>query len=1105
MMNNFIKTRYPRISTLTELPGQVTYILSFLFFLSFSVSAQHENIAIKNQAFASNYDVIPLQFNVNNLFSFESDVIITEEEIVFVNVEEVFKQLGIAINVNVSEKTITGFIKYESNNYKIDIDKEILSVGNKSTSSVNGIYQVMNSIFIKSSLIADEFGIQLIYNPRSLTIKVESNFELPKLKQARLENIRTNITKLQSNTQTVSDTIVGREYHLFKGTTMNWAASAFETSGQAFASTVNLSLGTEFLYGETNVAFFLSSQNKFDARQLQYNWRWVNNESKFIRQAQVGKIYSQSISFLRAPLVGATFTNSSNSVRKARGTYTISEFTEPNWTVELYINDALVDHTIADGSGLFLFNVPIVYGYSTLKLKFYGLVGEERIEERNMNIPYTFMPPKVLEYNVVAGVLEDENLSQYGRGEFNYGFNRFITIGGGVEYLSSISHQPVLPFATIAFQPFSKVVVNLEYVHNVSLKSLLNYSLGSSSFLELDYRKYVEGQQVSLNRTLEERSIRFTFPFAINKVTGNTKISYNQFLYKGFAYNSMEALFSGRYENYAANASLSSNWISGGTYFLSSNLTLSYKLNNGLLIRPVVQYNFTDNQLMRHGVSVEKRLSNMSFSTAYFKNYQNNTDNFLLSYSYDLNSARSYFTAAYNNKRFNSSQSAQGGIAFGGDNGYIKAGSNSSVGRGGILFYPFLDLNRNGKKDIGERTVFVKNVKVLNGRASTSIKDSIVRISDLNSFIKYKVEFLDADLDNISWNFKHHSYEVLVDPNQYKKVEVPIVVMGEVSGMVYLNSNKDSNGQGRVIVEIYNSNGLKVAETLSESDGYFYYLGLQPGQYTVKIDQQQLDKLSYQSNPGIHKVTIEVAEDGTVVDGLDFHLSVKDRKATSELTQSDKKNQVQSSSSNGNTNTKPLSDVINSKEIFYSIQIGRYKNDGVPNTVKNLDLVFYEELEADELMYYYGFFRTRDRAIIAKNTLVLRGINGTSIVAYQFGTKISEVTPNLNGQIAVNTAENGVGLPMDLRVNTTFEKISSIHEDFFSVQIGVFKKYVPSKILNNFNPVYYEFIAGERIRYISGKFKTFQEARKMKYKITAKGIKDAYIVKYNNGIDKNSK
>jgi hypothetical protein len=49
----------------------------------------------------------------------------------------------------------------------------------------------------------------------------------------------------------------------------------------------------------------------------------------------------------------------------------------------------------------------------------------------------------------------------------------------------------------------------------------------------------------------------------------------------------------------------------------------------------------------------------------------------------------------------------------------------------------------------------------------------------------------------------------------------------------------------------------------------------------------------------------------------------------------------------------------------------------MPKELENLDTVFYEDLaEQGPLLW---FFRSLDRAIIAKNALVLRGINGTSV------------------------------------------------------------------------------------------------------------------------------
>jgi hypothetical protein len=47
----------------------------------------------------------------------------------------------------------------------------------------------------------------------------------------------------------------------------------------------------------------------------------------------------------------------------------------------------------------------------------------------------------------------------------------------------------------------------------------------------------------------------------------------------------------------------------------------------------------------------------------------------------------------------------------------------------------------------------MKDVKVM--VEQWLVKRPIIRISDLNSFVNYNVQFSDADLENISWRFKH--------------------------------------------------------------------------------------------------------------------------------------------------------------------------------------------------------------------------------------------------------------------------------------------------------------------------------------------------------------
>jgi hypothetical protein len=592
----------------------------------------------------------------------------------------------------------------------------------------------------------------------------------------------------------------------------------------------------------------------------------------------VGTISTQTISFLNAPVIGAVIRNSPTTIRKARGNYTINEVTEPNWIVELYINNVMVDYTKADASGAFTFKVPVVYGYNTLKLKFYGPMGEERTEERTMNVPYTVMPAKEFEYGLSVGIVQDCSSSRFGKAELNYGVNRILTVGGGLEYLSSIPNGAFIPYATATLQPFSKLTLNGEYAYGVRTRGVLDYYFGKDALVEIDYTKYKEGQLATRFNALEERKVKLSIPFRFKKVTLFAKVDFTQLVYKAFNYNLANIMFSAYYKQFSANSSTQVNWIDQRIPYLATDIALSYRLKNGFTIRPSAQYNATDNQFNIYRVAVEKNIRRGNVSVSYERNILSNDNLVSVNFTYDLRFARTSISASHSKGNVNITESAQGSLAFGSGNNYVRASNNSSVSKGGISLYPFLDLNRNGIFDPGEPMVKLNTVKIFGGNVIFSEKDSIVRISDLNPFTNYILEFMDNDLENIAWRFKNKRYQVLVDPNQFKRIDIPVISVGEMSGMVFSDIDNNMKGIGRILVKIYKKNDTKVvAEILSESDGYIYYLGLAPGEYVVRIDSVQLRNLVCTADPQQKYFKIKSMAEGDIVAGLDFVLRpVKD-------------------------------------------------------------------------------------------------------------------------------------------------------------------------------------------------------------------------------------
>ena len=845
----------------------------FLFFFPINGLKAQPKVSDEESAPSNLYDQIPVEVIVTGFDNFTVDALYTKSKMLCVNIEDLFRSLKIPCKISADGNSITGFIVNESRTYTIDLTTEQIKTGTKTIKLKNGLIKEQGSYYLESSLFSDAFGITLTFNYRTLSMSLKSGFEFPVVTLARIEKMRKNMSKVKGEVPV--DTIIHRNYHFFKAGTLDWSASSTQSWNMRTYNQLGVAIGTEFLYGEADVSINLYDQQKFNINQLNYIWRWIDNDKGIIKQALVGKLSTSSISFIGAPVIGASIRNTPTTVRKASGYYNINDRTEPNWTVELYINSVLVDYTTADASGNYVFKVPIVYGYTTLKLKFYGPLGEERMEERTMNVPYTVMSKNEFEYGVTGGMVQDSTLKRrYGNADFNYGVSRFLTIGGGVEYLSSIPNAPYIPFARMTLQPFSRLTMYAEYDHGVRASGLLNYYITKDALLEIDYTKYVEGQLATPFNALEERKVKLSFPLKINRVSGYAKLDYSQLVYKSLNYNLANAVISTYYNRLSASSTTQFTWTNPQAVYMSTNLTLSYRLNKGLTLRPSAQYILSDNRLMSYDMTIEKYIPKGNFSLAYRRDLLSNNHTVTFSFKYDLRFAKTNFATTYSSGQVYTSESAQGSLAFGSGKRNIHTSNNSSIGKGGISFYPFLDMNENGIFDVGEPMVKLNSLRISGGSARFSEKDSIVRVPDLNAFTYYTVELNNNELNNIAWRFKKNTYRILVDPNQFKRVDIPIQSLGEVSGMVYTNTNNTQKGIGRILVKLYKKDSKKaVAETLTESDGYIYFLGIEPGDYIARIDSEQLEVLNMVSLPAQLPVTIKRSVDGDIVDGIKFVMS----------------------------------------------------------------------------------------------------------------------------------------------------------------------------------------------------------------------------------------
>ena len=828
---------------------------------------------------------LPIMLNVQRIGSLEIPAIIVGHK-AYLSVKDIFDFLKIRNTPSNNFDSISGFFIEADASYLIEkTNNRIVYQGKEFKLDAEDLLQTPTALFLRSDKFGQIFGLECNFDFRSLSVNLTTKIELPAIREMQQELMRRNISQLKGEKK--ADTTIRRQFSMFRLGMADWSLISTQEGGRRTNTRAYLGLGALVAGGELNLLLNYNSDDTLNMRQQLYQWRYVNNDHAALRQITTGKIFAQSISSLYAPVIGVQLSNISTVYRRSYGSYTISNTTEPNWTVELYINNVLVNYTKADASGFYTFEVPMVYGNSLVKLRFYGPWGEERVSEKYISVPFNFTPLHQFEYNVIAGVVDNDQKSKSLRAAFNYGLSRGITIGGGLEYLSSVTSGPSMPFVNASFRLGTHTLFSAEHIKGVKSRGVLSYRLPSEMQLELNYIRYEKNQTAILTNFLDEKKLMLSLPLRTKKFSAFSRLSVNQFTLafdKGLSpqmskYTSAEWLLSSVVAGISSNLTTYAILNKTGNPLVYTNLALNFYAPKGIRIMPQAQYEYRQNNFSMVKLELEKSIFNrgfvnITFQKSFINNFINNySSSVTLGLRYNFSFAQVFTSGTRYKHTFASTQAVRGSLLYDGNTNYMGWNNQSGLRRGGFIVLPFLDLNNNGHRDANEPKAFGLKLHTNGGRTEYNTADTTIRITGLEAYASYYIELEKNSFDNLAWQVRYPTISATAESNSFRLIEVPVMVMGEVSGTVYLKSEKETKGLERIIVNIYNSSGNLVAHTLTESDGFFDFIGLAPGDYTARVDEAQLAKLSMQSSATM-PFTITKNTEGDIVNNLKFVLQV---------------------------------------------------------------------------------------------------------------------------------------------------------------------------------------------------------------------------------------
>jgi hypothetical protein len=835
-------------------------IVSLLFFCNNSF-AQSDSLN----------DEVSVFMNVQGIGTTELQAVI-KGDTAYLAITDIFDFLKLRNTPSPGLDSISGFLLNPQETFLIDkINNRITFQKKVYNLNPTDLIHTVTNLYLRSDYFDRVFGLKCTFSFRSLSVILTTKLELPIVREKRQEMMRTNINHLNGDIK--ADTTISRRPYLFRLGMADWSASVTNYLPGNNTTQLNLVLGSAIAGGDANIAIYYNNNTPFIFRDQFYQWRTVNNDRKYLRQVTAGKIAAQSVSSIYSPVVGVQFTNTSTTNRRSFGSYTLSNHTEPGWTVELYVNNELINYVKADASGFFTFNVPMVYGNSIVKLRFYGPWGEERTSEQTLVIPFNFLPLHQFEYTASAGIVQDTLNSKFSRVDMHYGLSRHFTVGGGMEYLSSIITGNKIPFLNASLRLSSNLLINTEYFYNVQTKALLSYHLPSDMQVDLNYIIYKKGQTAIINSYLEERKAVISIPLRGKNYSAFTRFTLYQAVLPTSSYTTAEGLLSGVAFGMNANFTTYAMFTQTASPYVYSNISTVLKLPKRISFTPELQYEYNTNRVVSVKGEFGKYLSIHSYmNLTYENNFKSNFQSIGLEFHHDFSFAQIGFTARHINNTNTLLQSARGSLLYDATTNHLGFGSISSVGRGGIVLVPFLDLNNNGKRDKGEPKVAGFMVQINGGTLEYNKKDTLIRISNLEGYTNYIIRIVPS-FNNIALLVKKQTISISVTPDQFRLLEIPVSVINEVSGTVNIKKNEIEKGQGRIIVDFYNSKSVLIGSILTEADGFFNYSGLPPGFYTARIDSAQLHNLKMESYPNTLHFTIVPNKDGDVVDGLMFTLT----------------------------------------------------------------------------------------------------------------------------------------------------------------------------------------------------------------------------------------
>lgn len=781
--------------------------------------------------------------------------------------------------------------------YSIDIDRLSATMGERRIAIPRGsVIATELEFFVRPSLLQQLFGWRVEVDEGTLTATISCDSELP---VARSVQRRQRDARLPAS---ASDTVVPairypRGWRLFDGGVLQYQLTASRSNAPNATTdgTFDAGVGAELLGGDIEGQLHGGMRGGVVAlTDADVRWHYAFGDGPLLSQATIGRIVTAGLQSWE--MNGIEITNQPAEPRRVLATHTIEGDAQPDWEVELFVNDRLMGYTRVDPLGHFRFDVPLTYGTSVIRLRYRGPGGEVRDEDRAVQVPFTFVPPGRADYTLAAGLLRGSR-GRIAQGNIAVGLFDWLTSSVGAEYLAdSLPTRPIV-YSNLSARVGSGLAMSIDAAPSMLYRATAEVAFPSQAQLTLAGTRYGENLLLDPLGLNGELSAQAYVPIHLGAAPIYVRASGSQQLRRSRGESlqwegDVAATLGPLSPSLGYRESSSSPFASGGVgtraheiraagFLYIGNSKLIPPPLRGMLVRTAAEYDLQRRGINEAELYLSRRVGRgKRLELSYARDFVTGSHLLDVRFLLDGSSLRASTTLQNAPLSETVEQTVSGAVSVDPHLGHVSLSDRQWVGRAGASIRLFLDENGNGALDPGEELLPGGSLDFDEAVLAQSSRPGVIRVADLQPYHRYVASVDVTSIQNPLWIPRFPSFSFVADPNRYTTIDVPFYAGGIVEGTVLQRVRNEELPLPGLRITLRSTDAHFTATVRTFADGTFYDPGVPPGHYEAVIDSTQLELLDANSEPALRYFEVRTTRNGDDVEKMDFLLVPRGRSDT---------------------------------------------------------------------------------------------------------------------------------------------------------------------------------------------------------------------------------